>query len=509
MDDLFLTESLFRDENLSDELYQLVLHGHIAQLKSRLRELPNPIEHLVALSSYDEEQLTLLMVAALHGHDETVRFLLTCDPSDEQVKLRGDILDGDQRRMHGVNALYCACYRGHFQVAKTLIELGKTDVNEDSSDYPWYPLLLHATINNRLDIVRFLVENRYVDVNETKSDGYPNIAALMFAVRNGHTGLVQYLIDAGVDVNYVSPYLYAGPRTALLIAVSNEQLELFVLLHQHGATIDHSVLERAVKHKSYSILGFLLDKSLITPDQLEVEAASCLSVSSQIAALHRTVKLLRISLEYRQRTGQRKFRPPPLSIYDYQQECQTVDELERITNDRDRIFIEFLLIQDRLRSHDHQSKMTQLFEEYSLMLVAKKRFDLCFDVCHRSFDLAEQSDQYPSLHLFIWLICEMFSADHCLPVDRFLQAADLLFKPFDQKYSEQSLNNALFMVILATKVTFSHPSKALSTNASVLDASTQGNNRRRSTSDLQMGAEPVSTQFENVHWRNAAASVRQ
>jgi hypothetical protein len=152
-----------------------------------------------------------------------------------------------------------------------------------------------------------------------------------------------------------------------------------------------------------------------------------------------------------------------LSIYDDQQECRTVDELDGIVNNRDRMLIEFLLIHDRLRSRDHRLKIAELVEEYSLMLVAKKRFDLCFDLYQYLFDFEKQADDDPSLHLFIWLICEMLSSDHRLPIDRFLQAANLVFKPSYQKHSGQSLSNALFMVILATKVTFSSSSGPLST----------------------------------------------
>jgi ankyrin repeat protein len=186
MDDIYPIYSLFRDQSVFDELFQLAVRGGTTELESRLGELENAMEYLTTFRWDGEEQLTLMMVAALHGHDETVRLLLTCDPLAEQVKLRGRLLNENQTIMGGVNALYCACYRGHFHVVKTLIELGKADVNETTSDYRTFPLLLHATINNHLDIVRFLVENRYADVNETKSEGHCPFTALMCAAEYGH-----------------------------------------------------------------------------------------------------------------------------------------------------------------------------------------------------------------------------------------------------------------------------------------------------------------------------------
>ena len=464
MDDFDRTDSPSMDENLFDELYQMVFHGRTAELKIRLEQLPNAMEYLTTFKWDGGEQLTLLMVAALHGHDEIVRLLLTCDPSAEQIKLRGRILDQNDTIMNGVNALYCACYQGHFGVAKTLIEVGKADVNEVTSDYPYYPLLLHAVINNRLDIVRFLVENRYADVNETKSLSQRQSTALTHAARDGHGPLVDYLLKAGADVSYCYPTENLPTGRALRFAAQENHLEIFMTLYRArgGARIDHSLLKEAVNRKSYSILGFLLNERLITPDQLELEATSSLSWSPQIEVLHNWVELLEISLEYRQRTGQRKVCPPPLSVYDYQQECQTVDELKSIADKHDRIFVEYLLVQDRLLPLDQRQKMLEILEEYSVMLVEKKRFNICLDLCHHHFDLTEQNDGRPSLHLFVWLICEMLSSNQRLCIDRFLQVANLIFRPSYWNDTTRSLNNAVVMVVLATKVTFFHPPVTLS-----------------------------------------------
>ena len=441
-------------DNLFHELYQLVLDGSITELKGRLGELSNAMEYLTALKWYGLEQLSLLMVAALHGHDPIVRLLLTCDPAKEQLKLRGAILNKNQTVMEDVSALYCACYRGHFDVARTLIEVGKADVNEDSLNLPYYPLLLNATMNNRLDIVRFLLDNRYADVNETKSLDHRQLTALMCAVCSGHISLAQHLIDAGADVKYRSPGLPWHSRTALMLTVKNDQLDSFMLLYHRGATMDDSSLRQVVKHKSYSILRFLLNEFLVTPDQLERQVASSHSRSSLLEEMESWLEFLRISLQYRQRTGQRKVCPPPLSIYDYHQECRTIDELESIVHDRNRILIEFLLIQDRVESSRQEPRGIQLLEAYSLILVEKKRFETCLDLCHHHFDLTEQSDAGPSLHLFIWLFCAMLSSDHHLSIDCFLRVANLIFKESYLKDTERSLINALCLVILAAKVTF-------------------------------------------------------
>ena len=77
---------------------------------------------------------------------------------------RVEIIISDEECIHGATALYCACYRGHFTVAKTLIELGRANVNQDTHDYPNYPLLINATIitkktNNPIPIIRITLIN--------------------------------------------------------------------------------------------------------------------------------------------------------------------------------------------------------------------------------------------------------------------------------------------------------------------------------------------------------------
>jgi hypothetical protein len=334
---------------------------------------------------------------------------------------------------------------------------GKTfsrKLTDDEANDPSYPLLLHATVNNRLDIVRFLVDNGYADVNRTKAKNFYEHAALMFAASDGHLSIAQYLIDAGADVNDRSRHSYPFPRTVLMCAAANDHSELFILLHRSGARIVDRLLKVAVESKSESIRRSLLNECLATPDQLELQAASSPLRSSRAEISQNRITSLRICLEYRQRTGQRKIAPPALEIYDYQEECQTVDELERIVHDHERMIVELLLIEERLQLSEQQSSRIQLLEEYSEMLVERKRFDTCLNLCHHHFDLTERHEDGPSLYLFIWQSCAILSSDHRLPIDGFLRVANLISRPSYKKNTERPLNNALFMVVLATKVTF-------------------------------------------------------
>jgi hypothetical protein len=71
MDEICPIHTLNDDEKLCD--------GLTAELQCRLEELPNAIGHLTAVRPYGEEESSLLMVAAIHGHVDIVRLLLSLD----------------------------------------------------------------------------------------------------------------------------------------------------------------------------------------------------------------------------------------------------------------------------------------------------------------------------------------------------------------------------------------------------------------------------------------------
>ena len=460
MDEIFAINNLYADEDVPDELYRLVSNDLYAELKARLDELRNVTEYLTALSWHGVEQLSLLMVASLHGHEEVVRLLLTHSSSCEQVELRGKVLLSDQKRTDGVTALWCALCRGHLDIARTLIELGKADVKQKIDDESDCPLLFHACELDRLDIVGFLIENGYADVNERKSCYMNRLSALMVAVDRGYTSLVEYLIDRGADVDYSCRVREDSNNwTPLMFAAARNHCESFRLLHMAGTKASNqrqttdSVLALALKYKSYAIINFLFEATLVTPDDLEQRTCSSITSSSSIEQMQDKLQFLRLSIERRQSIGLRKVCPPPMSIYDYHEECQTVDELDAIVDNRDRILIEMLLVRERLPSRSENRAMNKALEDYSTELASREEFSKCLDVLVHIFHRDRENGGDLGLHMFIWFFCQMFTLNRIVWVDRFVEVAYLACKPSEHKCDERDVNNALFMVIIATKVT--------------------------------------------------------
>jgi ankyrin repeat protein len=460
MDEVFSIDILYADEDVPNELYELVSNGLCAQLKTRLDELDNVTEYLTALSWHGEEQLSLLMVASLHGHDDIVNLLLSHSTSREQVELEGKILLSDQTRMNSVTALYCALYRGHFDVARTLIDLGKADLKQKIDGSPDCSLLLHACELDRLDIVGFLIENGYADVNENKSSYTRRLSALMVAADRGYTFLVEYLIDRGADLKYCCRVIEDGSSwTPLMFAAARNHRDAFLLLHVAGAKgtdrdqSNNSVLALAMKYKSYSIISCLLEESFITPDDLERVACSSITRSLSIEQMKEKLQFLRLSIERRQSIGLLKVCLPPMSIYDYHEECQTVDELDSIVDNHDRIVIETLLIRERIPWPPEDTTMNKALEEYSTLLASREEFSKCLDVLIHLFHRDRKNGGNVGLHMFVWFFCQMLTNKRIIWVDRFVEVACFSCKPSDHKCDERDVNNALFMVIIATKVT--------------------------------------------------------
>jgi hypothetical protein len=458
MDDIFSIDILYANEYIPDELYQLVRNGLCSQLDARLHELPNSIEYLTALTWHGEERLSLLMLAALNGYDDVVRVLLThCNPI-HQIELKGIIGISNGKRIDGATALYCACYREHFIVAKTLIEFGQANINQDTYEYRYCPLLIHATTMNRLDIVRFLVENRYSDVNETKSEDTNECTALIWAAFRGYIPLVEYLIKNGADVNYSCKGPNLTARTPLLCAILADHVETVRVLYEAGAYIhikndlDDTPLMTACKKKYYSIINFLLEQRINTPVDLEFTACTLIDISSSIVERHEVLILLRLALQHRELIHIPTVCIQSTAAYDYKQECQTIDELNDIEDDPNRIYIETLLIRERILLSRKNITIIKPLHHYGDMLEARGEYDKCLHVWIRMFYLYQQMEMGTILHRFVWLFCKMLTADQPIPVAHFLQVCQLIFEPSQMKEIYLTLRNAVCFVIIATKV---------------------------------------------------------
>ena len=181
----------------------------------------------------NKKEMTQLHYAARDGHVEGVKKII-------QYMIQNAV-HVDVRNRQNETPLHFATQEGHLEVAKTLINFG-ADVNARNT-YNITPFQL-AIQNNHLDIVQFLVDTDRADLESSD--------ALHQAAQRGFLEIVQFLIQAGMDVNSPSTQNYIVSREEvdiigsnsyarqkpLMFASANGHLEVVKALVEAGADVN-------------------------------------------------------------------------------------------------------------------------------------------------------------------------------------------------------------------------------------------------------------------------------
>lgn len=94
--------------------------------------------------------------------------------------------------------------------------------NCDDSNVNWMRVLQHSVSNDRIEIVKLLLDQGYCTVNDTSV----GMTALMFATRDSTTEMVQLLLDYGADKNIKS----SNGKTAYDYAIQSNNKDIIALL---------------------------------------------------------------------------------------------------------------------------------------------------------------------------------------------------------------------------------------------------------------------------------------
>ncbi|CAF1396283.1 unnamed protein product [Adineta steineri] len=255
------------------------------------------------------------MFASIHGHSSIVRFLLenyshycivdalnySSDFNYDSFKYEGFF--------YRQTALWLAVQNKHFNVVQILISLGKANVNHmahESKGKSWTPLGL-ACRDGQLAIVKYLIESGASLYNVDQN----NSTSLMIACKYANYDVVKYLLSLDI---------------------------IKLLLEEYHATIVKNNIE------SWYTTSQIID---------ELELIGCYHLSSN--GVDRYSK----SYEYFLRAMKLRYKDlnnpilktnflPPMEVYDYYIECQTIEELELIKDDSDRIMMHSLMMWKRL-----------------------------------------------------------------------------------------------------------------------------------------------------------------
>ncbi len=94
--------------------------------------------------------------------------------------------------------------------------------NCDHNNVNWMRVIQHSVSNDRIEIVKLLLDQKYCDVNDMSV----GTTALMFAARDSSPEMVQLLLDYGADKSIKT----SGGKTALDYALESGNEDMIALL---------------------------------------------------------------------------------------------------------------------------------------------------------------------------------------------------------------------------------------------------------------------------------------
>ena len=159
--------------------------------------------------SSDKQGNTLLMIAAMQGHEALAKLL---------IERKANVA---KRSPAGDSALMLASLKGHLGIVKLLVE------HRAPISYAGWAPLHYAAFEGRTEVVKYLLE-KGAEKDTLAPNGY---SALLLAMRNGHMEAARELLYADADVNIKG----ARGETALSLAKGRNDKGLEELIRRAGA----------------------------------------------------------------------------------------------------------------------------------------------------------------------------------------------------------------------------------------------------------------------------------
>ena len=182
--------------------------GHIKVVRMLLLEG-------VDVNARDNSGRTILYNAALMGGIEIVKMLL----KEEGINIE----EGQRHQKFHITPLGAAAMN-NWAIAKIFIKAG---ANLHSADEIFVTPLQCAASNGNLRVVRMLLKQKDIEIDEGKTS-----TPLAIAANNGHISVVKLFIKEGANINDAS----SNGSTALFNASVHGHLEIVEILLKEGAT---------------------------------------------------------------------------------------------------------------------------------------------------------------------------------------------------------------------------------------------------------------------------------
>lgn len=202
------------------------------------------------VNASDKDGITALMEASIMGHIKVVEHLLNNDADVDATAKSGvtalwlaagegktEVMnmllakgaDAGNVRMDGITALMTTSVNGHADAVKILIEKG---ADPTVSDGDGLTPLMNAAENGTVACLEALAAGADKDyLNSFSKTGF---TALIIASAHGHKEAVEFLVNAGADVNAVHD---DNQVTALMYAAASGHIEVMKTLLAKGADL--------------------------------------------------------------------------------------------------------------------------------------------------------------------------------------------------------------------------------------------------------------------------------
>ena len=165
---------------------------------------------------------TALMIASEGGYIEIVKLLLN---KGATINLRS--MKKQRDNTFPDTALTLGIKNRHVDVVKFLLDMG-ADINYRNGS----PFDIAVTVPNNLEVVKLLVDDYKVNIENTIDDGKET--PLMKAIQEGNIDTVRFLLKKGVNVDAISiPYEF----TPLMYAIKAGRMNMVNILIREGANL--------------------------------------------------------------------------------------------------------------------------------------------------------------------------------------------------------------------------------------------------------------------------------
>lgn len=304
-----------------------------------------------------------------------------------------------------------------------LIDSGKAKLEFGSK----CSLLIDAAVRERLDIIDFLIQNGYMDINLTTTD--QGNTALMMAAINGCLLSVKKLRSLNACLRIKNSL----DKTATMMAIEHEKLDVADYL-----------LECEHEHSNFEDTELLISSHIL------------LFVGTPEYKSEWVIKTLKYLISKRKLMNIKTMVMEPIAFYEHQTECRTIDELDRIQNDDHRLRLEALMIQERMFRQKKEPKIFRSLIDIVNALVKNNEFDKCLTNIEYFYELSRTIDMRPYFRDLFWPFYNMLNSTLSLP-DRFWDLHSRIFQSDNKLVKNNSyLLGCLAIVCLTFNIGFYH-----------------------------------------------------